>query len=126
MRHTRPITCRQVAFAMWQDLQVPQHTSMPIKNYISRLQYKRWIRKLADVVQYLNDNGFGSNTNIIFIGDNGNSQDVAQGGNGPHAKGTIYDYGVHVPLIVNGPAVVSPKPQLYSVGECSRYIRYRS
>ena len=31
-----------------------------------------------------------------------------KGGNGPHAKGTIYDYGVHVPMIVNGPAVVSP------------------
>ncbi len=48
-------------------------------------------------------------TDIIFIGDNGNSTRTAQNGNGDKAKGTIYQYGVNVPLIISGPSVVNKK-----------------
>ncbi len=47
-------------------------------------------------------------TDIIFIGDNGNSTQTAQISNTDRAKGTIYQYGVHVPFVISGPSVVNP------------------
>ncbi|HRC32590.1 MAG TPA: sulfatase-like hydrolase/transferase [Bacteroidia bacterium] len=47
-------------------------------------------------------------TDFIFIGDNGNTQNTAQVANTTRAKGTIYQYGVHVPFIVSGPSVINP------------------
>jgi arylsulfatase A-like enzyme len=47
-------------------------------------------------------------TDFIFIGDNGNAIKTAQISDIAKAKGTIYQYGVHVPFIVSGPSVVSP------------------
>ncbi len=48
-----------------------------------------------------------ANTDIIFIGDNGTDSDVVQA---PfivtHSKGTMYNGGVQVPLIISGPSVV--------------------
>ncbi len=48
-------------------------------------------------------------TNVIFMGDNGTPGNVTQA---PfvrtQAKGTLYEGGTHVPLLVAGPAVVSP------------------
>jgi len=48
------------------------------------------------------------NTDIIFIGDNGNTMQTAQIPNTDRAKGTIYQYGVHVPFLISGPSVVNP------------------
>ena len=47
-------------------------------------------------------------TDIIFIGDNGNGIRTAQISNTARAKGTIYQYGVHVPFIISGPSVINP------------------
>ncbi|TAE27383.1 MAG: T9SS C-terminal target domain-containing protein [Candidatus Kapaibacterium sp.] len=47
-------------------------------------------------------------TDIIFIGDNGNTQSVAQITTRNRAKGTIYQYGVKVPFIIAGPSVINP------------------
>jgi arylsulfatase A-like enzyme len=47
-------------------------------------------------------------TDIIFIGDNGNGVLSAQIANANRAKGTVYQYGVHVPFIISGPSVISP------------------
>ncbi len=47
-------------------------------------------------------------TDFIFIGDNGNTTQTAQIANTSRAKGTIYQYGVHVPFMISGPSVVSP------------------
>ncbi len=47
-------------------------------------------------------------TDIIFIGDNGNTPRTAQISDLTKAKGTVYQYGVHVPFIIAGPSVVSP------------------
>ena len=47
-------------------------------------------------------------TDVIFIGDNGNTQRTAQITNLAKAKGTIYEYGTHVPMLVSGPSVVAP------------------
>ncbi len=46
-------------------------------------------------------------TDIIFIGDNGNTARTAQILDLTKAKGTIYEYGVRVPLIIAGPSVVN-------------------
>jgi arylsulfatase B len=48
------------------------------------------------------------NTDFIFIGDNGNTQQVAQNANPMRSKGTIYQNGVRVPMIIAGPSVVNP------------------
>ncbi|MEK7253764.1 MAG: YHYH protein, partial [Bacteroidota bacterium] len=48
-------------------------------------------------------------TDFIFIGDNGNTMQTTQAPNiTDHAKGTIYQYGAHVPMIISGPSVVNP------------------
>lgn len=47
-------------------------------------------------------------TDIIFIGDNGNTAQTAQIANTAKVKGTVYQYGVHVPFIVAGPSIVQP------------------
>ncbi len=54
---------------------------------------------------YLQTSGKWDNTDIIFIGDNGNENSVAQS---TPAKGTIYQGGVNVPFIISGPDVVNP------------------
>jgi len=46
------------------------------------------------------------NTVVIFIGDNGSPNQVTRGFYGDHkAKGTIYDSGTRVPLMVTGPGI---------------------
>lgn len=47
-------------------------------------------------------------TDFIFIGDNGNTARTAQVADTSRAKGTIYQYGVHVPFIISGPSVENP------------------
>lgn len=47
-------------------------------------------------------------TDLIFIGDNGNTMQTAQIANINRAKGTIYQYGVHVPFVISGPSVINP------------------
>lgn len=64
--------------------------------------------EIGRLLQYLKDNNLMDNTNIIFIGDNGNDNRVAQISDKSKAKASLYDYGVRVPMIVSGPAVVSP------------------
>jgi len=48
-----------------------------------------------------------ANTHVIFVGDNGTPDEVAVSPSGKH-KGTVFEGGVHVPLIVSGPAVSAP------------------
>ncbi len=50
-----------------------------------------------------------ANTHVIFIGDNGTPGQVIQTPyTAAHGKETIYEGGIRVPLIIAGPAVVSP------------------
>ncbi|HRH36610.1 MAG TPA: sulfatase-like hydrolase/transferase, partial [Catalimonadaceae bacterium] len=63
------------------------------------------IGRLFDSLQVLNRL---DSTDFIFMGDNGNALQTAQIANVNQAKGTIYQYGVHVPFLVSGPSVVNP------------------
>jgi arylsulfatase A-like enzyme len=63
------------------------------------------IGRLFDSLQVMNK--FDS-TDIIFIGDNGSTPRTAQIVDTSHAKGTIYEYGINVPMIIAGPSVLNP------------------
>ena len=54
----------------------------------------------AQAMEYLDKNGLKENTIVIFLGDNGAAQF--------RGKGTLYEYGINVPLIVRWPGVVKP------------------
>lgn len=64
--------------------------------------------EIGRLFAYLTLNNLMDSTNIIFIGDNGNQGQVAQIADPTKSKGTIYDYGVRVPMIIAGPSVVNP------------------
>ena len=51
-------------------------------------------------VAELEKRGLASNTLAVFMGDNGASQ--------LRGKGTLYEFGIHVPLLVRWPGVVKP------------------
>jgi|688.fasta_scaffold124811_3 arylsulfatase A-like enzyme len=61
--------------------------------------------RLFDSLQVMNKL---DSTDIVFIGDNGNTPRTAQIADTGKAKGTLYQYGVHVPMIIAGPSVVNP------------------
>ena len=52
--------------------------------------------------------GLAENTIVLFMGDNGASQF--------RGKGTLYEYGVHVPLLARWPGVVKPGSAGSSIG----------
>lgn len=60
------------------------------------------------LLQYLSTNGLLDSTNIIFIGDNGSPNQVTKSPVTGRSKGTIYNYGVEIPMFISGPAVVAP------------------
>lgn len=64
--------------------------------------------EIGRLFQWLDQQGQLDNTNIIFIGDNGNLKRVSQIPDTTRGKGTIYEYGVHIPFIIAGPAIASP------------------
>ncbi len=63
------------------------------------------VGRMFDSLQTLN---ILDSIDFIFIGDNGNAQPTAQIADTARAKGTLYQYGVHVPFLVAGPSVVNP------------------
>ena len=62
----------------------------------------------GQAMEYLDKNGLRENTIVIFLGDNGSAQF--------RGKGTLYEFGIHVPLLVRWPGVVQ------SGGECHEVI----
>lgn len=56
--------------------------------------------RIGELLNELSQRGLTGNTVIVFIGDNGGA--LLRG------KGTLYDYGLHVPLIVRYPPVCKP------------------
>ncbi len=62
--------------------------------------------EIGRLFQHLKQTGQFDNTNIIFIGDNGTTEQVVQAPFDPNrSKTTLYEGGVNVPMIISGPAV---------------------
>lgn len=55
---------------------------------------------VKDVLDTLDTRGFARNTLVVFMGDNGMAF--------PHGKGSLYDPGIAVPLLIRWPGVVAP------------------
>lgn len=57
-------------------------------------------RSVKSVLDLLAARGFAANTLVVFAGDNGAAL--------PHGKGSLYDPGCNVPLVIRWPGVVKP------------------
>lgn len=81
-------------------------------NQNPKLYFKAMIEAMdtesGRLLAWLRDHGRLDSTNVIFIGDNGNIRRVSQIDDTSHAKGTLYEYGIHVPFVAAGPAVAHP------------------
>jgi arylsulfatase A-like enzyme len=65
--------------------------------------------EIGRLFRYLASIGRLENTQIIFIGDNGNAAQTAQlAADANRVKGTLYEGGIRVPLIIAGSQVVQP------------------
>jgi N-sulfoglucosamine sulfohydrolase len=63
-------------------------------------EINRMDEEFGTVMSTLERRGFGENTLVVFMGDNGMAF--------PHGKGSLYDPGLHVPLAVRWPGKVKP------------------
>jgi arylsulfatase A-like enzyme len=63
-------------------------------------EVNRLDRSVRSALEVLAGRGFESNTLVVFCGDNGAAL--------PHGKGSLYDPGCNVPLLVRWPGVVKP------------------
>lgn len=64
--------------------------------------------EIGRLLDHLDQLGLRDSTNFLFIGDNGSEADVAQITDTTRVKGSLYEYGIHVPFFVSGPAVSMP------------------
>lgn len=60
----------------------------------------RFDRDFGQVLACLEKEGLADNTLVVFMGDNGGAQFMG--------KGTLYEYGVKVPLVVRWPGKIAP------------------
>ena len=75
----------------------------------SRRQFEAVVEALDTEIGRLLSVVDRANTHIIFIGDNGTPGSViAPPYSSSRGKDTLYEGGIHVPLVISGPAVVSP------------------
>lgn len=63
-------------------------------------EISRFDSDFGQVLAELGKRGLADNTLVVFMGDNGASQ--------LRGKGTLYDFGVHVPLIARWPGKIKP------------------
>ncbi len=64
--------------------------------------------EIGRLMGHLDQLGLRDSTNFLFIGDNGSEADVAQITDTTRVKGSLYEYGIHIPFLVSGPAVYMP------------------
>ena len=69
-----------------------------LANYCGECNRVDHSTKLA--LDLIAERGFASNTIVVYAGDNGLAF--------PHGKGSLYDPGCHVPLVIRWPGVIKP------------------
>jgi arylsulfatase A-like enzyme len=111
---SRPVGTPWFAWAAFHSPHAPLHVppaglhtyGTPTTN---RTQYEAMCQALDTEVGRVLANVNLATTNVIFLGDNGTPQNVIQTPyNAAHSKETLYEGGTRVPMIIAGPAVVSP------------------
>ncbi|MGI9455772.1 MAG: sulfatase-like hydrolase/transferase [Aeoliella sp.] len=81
----------------------------------AQLQYATMVegmdKSLGDIMQKLEDRGVADNTIIVFTSDNGVLNTAGVPGNPPlrGGKGTAYEGGLRVPMIVKAPGIAAPQ-----------------
>ncbi len=101
--HLPPANLHSVPGLTGTQQHINQNTPLYFKAMIEAMD-----TETGRLLQWLITNNKMDSTNIIFMGDNGNDKRVIQISDTTHTKGTLYDYGVHVPFLVSGPAVINP------------------
>lgn len=71
------------------------------KNYFKAM-FQALDHEIGRLLDSLKVYNIYDSTDIIFIGDNGNTNQTAQIADLDKAKGTVYQYGVHTPFIISG------------------------
>src|SRR6185436_880665 len=99
--HKPPDSLHTVSGLTGIPFDIKQHPELYFKAMIEAMD-----KETGRLFKWLVANNKMDSTNIIFIGDNGNTKQVAQIADTSHTKGTLYEYGVHVPFIISGPSVV--------------------
>lgn len=81
--------------AHWPDLPGVRRQLADYCGEVNRLD-----RSVARVLDLLAQRGFAEHTLVVFCGDNGQAL--------PHGKGSLYDPGINVPMLVRWPGVLKP------------------
>jgi arylsulfatase A-like enzyme len=81
--------------AHWPDLPGMREELADYCGEVNRLD-----QSMKAVLDLLAERGFAANTLVIFAGDNGAAL--------PHGKGSLYDPGANVPLVIRWPGFVKP------------------
>jgi arylsulfatase A-like enzyme len=91
------------------DLVPPGGYSVPDTDTSNSANYIRMLETLDYEIERLLASVDLDNTHVILIGDNGTpGQTVQAPYSRGHAKGSLYQGGIHVPMVVSGPAVSVP------------------
>jgi N-sulfoglucosamine sulfohydrolase len=93
------------------DIQVPAYLpDLPsVREALSRYynEISRMDSMFGSLMKLLKKRGLEENTLVIFMGDNGFAF--------PHGKGSLYQPGIHVPMIARWPGVISPNRAINSL-----------
>lgn len=81
-------------------------------------------KSLGDLMDYLDKEGIADNTYILFLSDNGGLSTVPNRGGEAHTqnlplrqgKGSLYEGGIRIPMIVSGPGIAAASTNSQYVG----------
>jgi arylsulfatase A-like enzyme len=93
------------------ELGSAQPGDSPVSDQQRELFYRAMIEAVDSEIGFLLDDIGRLNTMIFVVGDNGTPLGVINHPHDPrHGKGTFYQHGIHVPMIVAGPLVPKVVP----------------
>ena len=100
---------------VWTKEKIPQFDELKARYFGAMMQaLDTEAGRLLDYV----DANYPDNTYIIFIGDNGTQREVALAPRNlgrKFGKGSLYDSGTHVPLMITGPDIRNPDKRVDSL-----------